>query len=157
MIPLQKIQKLTIMDHVICSYLGQLCSIVESLRSDLIEISSTLNDINDKLDNIETGATDILENIDDSVDMLSEKMNNICDSFGKRIGIDPEQTFEESDESEESEKTEDEGNEETDRNGNKFVADISINIGDIDTDDIDVGTDEGFIELARRIKNRFCK
>ncbi|MBR4883193.1 MAG: hypothetical protein IKU18_04865, partial [Bacteroidales bacterium] len=81
----------------------------------------------------------------------------ICDSFGKRIGIDPEQTFEESDESEESEKTEDEGNEETDRNGNKFVADISINIGDIDTDDIDVGTDEGFIELARRIKNRFCK
>lgn len=141
------------MDHVICSYLGELCSIVGALRNDLMNINYTLNEINDKLDNIETGATDLIENISDSVDMLSEKMNNICNSFGEKIGIDPEHISEEEVETYDKESKENEAVEcKTDN-----LVDISINIGDIDTEDIDIGSDEGFVELARRLKNRFIK
>ena len=94
----------------------------------------------------------------ENTDMLSEKMNNICDSFGKKIGIDPDQISEDvEEEEEEQEEKEEVEKEDADESQSNSVLDISIKIGDIDTDDINIGTDEGFIELARRIKNRFCK
>ena len=71
-------------DYLVVACIENLCGIVSGLRSDLCDIHDVLCSIDSKLDNIEYNKIDLLDDIKDTFENLTEGFNDKLDNIESR-------------------------------------------------------------------------
>lgn len=71
-------------DYLVVSCLENLCGIVTGLRNDLCDIHNVLYSIDNKLDNIEYNKIDLLDDIKDTFENLTDGFNDKLDNIESR-------------------------------------------------------------------------